>query len=253
MPPHSGGVLICLGLLCVLCVVGWYGGGREWIIGARQPPVAEPTPVNLLINDGLVFNDTIPQIGKSAVGDQFFFGGIWVPIFRFQHSASLNLVPRANWHAGRISFSGLNARHINVRFKGKIGESLNRVKSSTNSGYKALSLSTIAHNPREAHPLEYGSARNVLTQSSWNINFHHQPSPFNIYQGGCVLIGVAGVVTHLAGKQPPDTQAWVLGEDAPAFLRSEGPLYGDGPIWRLELAVPAAWADTHSAATSSEK
>jgi hypothetical protein len=28
---------------------------------------------------------------------------------------------------------------------------------------------------------------------------------------------------------------------APAFVRSDGPLYGDGPIWRMELANPAAW------------
>jgi hypothetical protein len=65
--------------------------------------------------------------------------------------------------------------------------------------------------------------------------------------------GVAGVAAHLVGKQPPDTHSWVLGEDAPAFLRSDGPLYGDGPIWRMELAVPAAWADTASAAISSQK
>jgi hypothetical protein len=64
--------------------------------------------------------------------------------------------------------------------------------------------------------------------------------------------GVAGLVAHVLGKQPPATQAWVLADDAPAFVRSDGPLYGDGPIWRMELAVPAAWPDS-TAALRSQK
>ena len=64
--------------------------------------------------------------------------------------------------------------------------------------------------------------------------------------------GVAGVVAHLVGKQPPDIQAWVLGDDAPAFVRSDGPLYGDGPIWRMELAVPAVWPDSTASAPSQK-
>ena len=64
--------------------------------------------------------------------------------------------------------------------------------------------------------------------------------------------GVAGLVVHVLGKQPPDTQAWILADDAPAFVRSDGPLYADGPVWRMELAIPAAWPDS-SAAVPSEK
>ena len=50
--------------------------------------------------------------------------------------------------------------------------------------------------------------------------------------------GVKGAVAPLLGKQPPDSQFWVLGGDAPAFLMSQGPLYYGGPIWRIELASP---------------
>jgi hypothetical protein len=64
--------------------------------------------------------------------------------------------------------------------------------------------------------------------------------------------GLAGLVSRVLGKQPPDTQAWILGDDAPAFVRSDGPLYGDGPIWRMELAIPAAWP-TSTAAVRSQK
>jgi hypothetical protein len=64
--------------------------------------------------------------------------------------------------------------------------------------------------------------------------------------------GVAGLIARLVGKQPPDTQAWVLGDDAPAFVRSDGPLYGDGPIWRMELAIPAVFPDSSAAARSQK-
>jgi hypothetical protein len=48
--------------------------------------------------------------------------------------------------------------------------------------------------------------------------------------------GVAGLLAHLMGKQPPDTHVWVLGGEAPAFVKSEGPLYEGGPIWQIQLA-----------------
>jgi hypothetical protein len=50
--------------------------------------------------------------------------------------------------------------------------------------------------------------------------------------------GVAGLVAPLLGKQPPDTHVWILGGEAPAFVKSEGPLYLGGPIWRVELTTP---------------
>jgi hypothetical protein len=48
--------------------------------------------------------------------------------------------------------------------------------------------------------------------------------------------GVTGVLAHLLAKQPPDTHVWILGGDAPAFVKAEGPLYPGGPIWRIQLA-----------------
>jgi hypothetical protein len=50
--------------------------------------------------------------------------------------------------------------------------------------------------------------------------------------------GVAGVVAPLIGKQPPDSHVWILGGEAPAFVKSEQPLYNDGPVWRIELVSP---------------
>ena len=53
--------------------------------------------------------------------------------------------------------------------------------------------------------------------------------------------GITGLLAHVMGKQPPDTQIWVLGGDAPAFVKLEGQFYDGGPIWRVELATPAAF------------
>ncbi|MEP6994680.1 MAG: hypothetical protein ABI968_09180 [Acidobacteriota bacterium] len=50
--------------------------------------------------------------------------------------------------------------------------------------------------------------------------------------------GIAGLLAPLLGKQPEDTHVWVLEADAPAFVRSEGPMFSGGPLWRLELASP---------------
>ena len=53
-----------------------------------------------------------------------------------------------------------------------------------------------------------------------------------------VIGGVAGAVAPIAGKQPPDTHAWIIGGRSPAVLKTEGPLCEGGPVWRIELASP---------------
>ena len=50
--------------------------------------------------------------------------------------------------------------------------------------------------------------------------------------------GLAGLIAPLVGKQPPDTHVWILGGEAPAFVKSEGSMFLGGPIWRIELVSP---------------
>jgi hypothetical protein len=50
--------------------------------------------------------------------------------------------------------------------------------------------------------------------------------------------GLSGVLAPLLGKQPPDSHVWILGGEAPAFVKSEQPLYFGGPVWRIELVSP---------------
>jgi hypothetical protein len=57
--------------------------------------------------------------------------------------------------------------------------------------------------------------------------------------------GISGIIAPLIGKQPPDTHIWMVYGKAPGFLKSEGPLFQDGPVWRIELASPV-WPKARS-------
>jgi hypothetical protein len=50
--------------------------------------------------------------------------------------------------------------------------------------------------------------------------------------------GISGLIAPIIGKQPPDIHVWMVEGKAPGFLKSEGPLFPDGPVWRIELASP---------------
>lgn len=56
------------------------------------------------------------------------------------------------------------------------------------------------------------------------------------------LGGVASVVAPLVGKQPPGIQLWIIGGDAPTFIREQGPIYPEGPVVNIQLASPV-WSD----------
>jgi hypothetical protein len=50
--------------------------------------------------------------------------------------------------------------------------------------------------------------------------------------------GMAGVMAPMVGKQPPDLHIWIAQGEAPIFVKSEGPLFAGGPVWRIEMASP---------------
>jgi hypothetical protein len=60
--------------------------------------------------------------------------------------------------------------------------------------------------------------------------------------------GLTGLLARLLGKIPPDTHVWILRGSAPAFVKSEGPLYFGGPVWRIELTSPT-WPKATPAAS----
>ena len=52
------------------------------------------------------------------------------------------------------------------------------------------------------------------------------------------LGGLAGILAPMVGKQTADTQVWVAVNEVPAFVRSRGPLFLNGPIWTIEMTSP---------------
>lgn len=50
------------------------------------------------------------------------------------------------------------------------------------------------------------------------------------------------IFATLLGRMPPDNHAWIVTADVPAFVKFEGPLYMNGPVWRIELTSPR-WPD----------
>ena len=54
---------------------------------------------------------------------------------------------------------------------------------------------------------------------------------------------VEHAVAKVLDKLPPDSGIWIVPDDVPGFVRAETNLVPDGPLWRIELAVPQ-WPDS---------
>ena len=52
------------------------------------------------------------------------------------------------------------------------------------------------------------------------------------------VAGLTGVAARLIGKDPPDVSYWIARGPSPTFVRFEGPLSAEGPVWRAELGGP---------------
>ena len=50
------------------------------------------------------------------------------------------------------------------------------------------------------------------------------------------------VFATLLKRAPPDSHAWIISDELPAFVRFEGPLVTTGPVWRIETTSPR-WPD----------
>ena len=59
--------------------------------------------------------------------------------------------------------------------------------------------------------------------------------------------GIMGVLAWVLDKTPPDSSVWILGGEAPAFIKSESPFYAESPLWRIELVSPT-WPRSSTAA-----
>ncbi len=48
--------------------------------------------------------------------------------------------------------------------------------------------------------------------------------------------GLAGLIAPVIGKDPPDIRYWLVPGEVSAFVRFEGAMFLNGPVWRLEMA-----------------
>ena len=65
--------------------------------------------------------------------------------------------------------------------------------------------------------------------------------------------GAAGAIASLFGKTPPDSHVWIVGGEAPVFVKAESALFVGGPIWRIEPVSPVWPSGSTSSATRDSK
>src|SRR5262249_55474885 len=85
-----------------------------------------------------------------------------------------------------------------------------------------LSMIAPIAKPRLIHVLISGEGEDPLTIAG----VRHKATNFRIK---IELGGVTGLVAPIVGKQPSDIHVWVLGGEAPAFVKEEGQFYEGGP------------------------
>jgi hypothetical protein len=74
------------------------------------------------------------------------------------------------------------------------------------------------------------------------VKIHGLSRKTSRYIAKAELGGTLGTVASIAGKQPPPLRYWTAGDPVPTFVRFDGPLYAEGPIWRVELSAPE-WSE----------
>ena len=78
----------------------------------------------------------------------------------------------------------------------------------------------------------------VTPDGDETVTIQGLPRKASRYVAKAELGGALGAAATVVGKQPPPLRYWMAGEPVPTFLRFDGPLYPEGPIWRVELAAP---------------
>jgi hypothetical protein len=57
------------------------------------------------------------------------------------------------------------------------------------------------------------------------------------------LGGLAGVIAPVVGKPATEIALWMTPGEVPSFIKAEGPMFDEGPVWRIELTT-AVWKRT---------
>jgi hypothetical protein len=68
------------------------------------------------------------------------------------------------------------------------------------------------------------------------VVFAGNPRQANRFLVNLEIGGLTGVFASMIGKTPPDLRYWIAVGELPAFVRFEGAMYLNGPVWRVEMA-----------------
>jgi len=68
------------------------------------------------------------------------------------------------------------------------------------------------------------------------VTFAGAPKRATRYLVDLEIGGLTGVAAVLVGKTPPDLRYWLAAGDIPAFIRFQGAMFLNGPVWRVEMA-----------------
>jgi hypothetical protein len=80
--------------------------------------------------------------------------------------------------------------------------------------------------------------RTVLSaEGEERVRVGGQVVPVTRYLVKLELTGLTGVLASLIGKEPPDRRYWLATGDVPAFLRFQGAMFLNGPVWRLDQSM----------------
>jgi hypothetical protein len=91
----------------------------------------------------------------------------------------------------------------------------------------------------------------LTTPDSHQVLLGETPRPAMHFVVKPKLNIVEGTVAKMLDKVPPDSHIWIVTDDVPGFVRAETTIVPDGPLWRIELAVPR-WQDVPGPATREQ-
>jgi hypothetical protein len=227
---------------------------------------AEPVPVRFLegLSRGFLILET-PEGQRLADGEssqtvrgdrvtshlvlQFLDGSVYEDTAVFSQRGSFKLVSDHTVQRGpsfkqpmdvTINGTGDVTVHYTEAGKSKVVTERITLPADTANGFLLIalknlpaaltetSLSFVAASPKPR--LVKIEIRKTTTEPFWSGSLRRDAVHYVLKVD---LKGIAGAVAPIIGKQPPDTQVWVVAGTAPAIVQTEGPLTGEGPVWRL--------------------
>lgn len=78
----------------------------------------------------------------------------------------------------------------------------------------------------------------IFPQGEESFDIVGSPRKAIHYQIKIEIGGIEGMVAPFVGKAPPNIELWIIGGQAPTFVKEQGPIYQDGPVMTIELASP---------------